>query len=274
MVGDRSASTPGKTGLRVCMDGDCLLSLRQLVPESLRVAYRSRRRVARQQMLTLDRISDWSILRRLRPYRSELGGQRGRYIDRFYVETFLAGHQELIRGHVAEVQSDEYTRLFGGDRVTHSEILDINDRNPHRTIRLDLTNTAAAPENSFDCILCTQTLFLIRDYKEALRSLHKMLRPGGALLATVPGICPVIQGPLIAGEGDDWWRFTSRSAQFVFGEVFGEANVQVRSYGNVLTATAFLHGLVQEELTLQELEYNDPAFELLIGIAAIKTPVK
>lgn len=274
MVSDRCAIALGTIGPCACMDEDCLLSLRQLVPESLRVAYRNRRRGARQRMLALDRISDWSIMRRLRPYRPELGGQRGRYIDRFYIEAFLASRQNLIRGHMAEVQSDEYTQLFGGDRVTQSDILDINERNPHRTVTLDLTHTDAAPENAFDCILCTQTLFLIRDYRAALNTLYKMLKPGGALLATLPGICPVIQGHLIAGDGEDWWRFTSRSAQFVFGEVFGEANVQVQSYGNVLTATAFLHGLVQEELTRQELEYCDPAFELLIGVAAIKATLK
>lgn len=252
----------------------CLLTLKQLVPEHLRVAYRNRRVSMRQRMLLLDRVSDWSILRRLRPHRQELGKQRGKYIDRFYVEAFLARHKEAIYGHVAEVQSAEYTRLFGGERIARSDVIDINIHNPHRTITLDLTDIAAAPENRFDCIICTQTLFLIRDYTIALRSLRKMLRPGGALLATVPGICPVIHGHLIAGNGEDWWRFTSRSAKHAFAEVFGETSVEVQSYGNILTTTAFLHGLVQEELTRQELEYNDPAYELLIGISAVKTTVQ
>ena len=43
-----------------------------------------------------------------------------------------------------------------------------------------------------------------------------------------------------------------------------------RHYGNVLTATAFLHGLVQEELTRDELEYHDPDYEVIIGIKATK----
>jgi hypothetical protein len=32
-----------------------------------------------------------------------------------------------------------------------------------------------------------------------------------------------------------------------------------------------MHGLVQEELTLDELEYIDPDFELIVGIRATKT---
>ncbi len=46
--------------------------------------------------------------------------------------------------------------------------------------------------------------------------------------------------------------------------------VVVHTYGNVLSATAFLHGLVQEELTRDELEYHDPNYEVTIGVKATK----
>jgi hypothetical protein len=247
-----------------------LSSFKFMVPKTLRSILRRQRQTAERRMLVLDRVTDWSVLRRLRPYRADFGGRRGKYIDRFYIEAFLASCQESIRGRVAEIQSDEYTRLFGRDGVTNSDILDVNENNANRTITIDLTQTPSAPENVFDCIICTQTLLFIRDYTSALRSLYKMLRPSGVLLVTVPGICPVVRGNLIAGKGDDWWRFTGRSAQHIFSQVFGDANVSVQTYGNVLTATAFLHGLVQEELTRQELEFNDPDFEVIIGVKATK----
>jgi len=41
-------------------------------------------------------------------------------------------------------------------------------------------------------------------------------------------------------------------------------------YGNVLAATAFLHGLAAEELTREELDHRDPDYELLIGVRAQK----
>ena len=44
----------------------------------------------------------------------------------------------------------------------------------------------------------------------------------------------------------------------------------MQPYGNVLTATAFLYGLVQEELTRQELEFHDPDYEVVIGVKATK----
>ncbi len=222
-------------------------------------------------MLVFDRVTDWSVLRRVRPYRPEFGRRRGKCIDRYYIEKFLSAHQESIRGSVAEVGSDEYTRLFGGSRVGHSDVIDVNEKNHRRTVTIDLSQTATVPENAYDCMICVQTLFLIPDYASAVRSLYKMLKPGGVSLITVPGISPIVRGGLLAGAGDDWWRFTARSARRKFAEVFRDENVAVTSYGNVLTATAFLQGIVQEELTKTELQYYDRDFEVIIGVKAMKT---
>ena len=215
-------------------------------------------------------MTDWSVLRRVRPYGRNLGLRRGKYIDRYYIEKFLAAHQDSIGGRVAEIQSDEYTKLFGGGRVEHSDVLDIDEQNDLRTITMDLAQTASAPENVFDCIICTQTLLLIYDYASAIRSLRKMLKPAGVLLVTIPGICRRIPRTMLGGGDDDWWRFTGSSARRIFAEAFEDENVAVETYGNVLSATAFLHGLVQEELTNAELEYHDPDFEVIIGVKATK----
>jgi hypothetical protein len=69
----------------------------------------------------------------------------------------------------------------------------------------------------------------------------------------------------------DYWRFTTLSAQRLFEEVFLPANVSVESYGNVLAANAFMHGLVTEDLRVEELDYRDPDYELLITVRAVKS---
>lgn len=247
-----------------------MTNLKYLVPKRLRRWLNRRRQAAGRGLLVFDRVTDWSVLRRVRPYRPNFGVARGEPIDRFYIAKFLTTHQESIRGRVAEIESDQYTRRFGGDRVQHADILDLNDQNEQRTIAIDLTKTADTPVSEFDCIICTQTLLVIEDYGAAIRSLYRMLKPGGVALVTVPGICQVVRGGMIGGVGEDWWRFTGRSASKVFSEVFSPENVVVQTYGNVLAATAFLHGLVQEELTQEELEYNDPDYELTIGVQATK----
>lgn len=244
--------------------------LKYLIPKPLRRWLNLRRRAAQRSLILFDRVVDWSVLRNVRPHRQRFGIDRGEPIDRYYIEKFLAFNQGLIRGCVAEIGDGNYTRRFGGRQVERSDVLDFNEKNDQRTMTIDLTQTDSAPEELFDCIVCTQTLFEICDCIAAIHTLKKMLRPGGVVLATVPGICQSVRGPMLGGAGDDWWRFTARSAGKVFGKAFSDANVTVQTYGNVLTATALLHGLVQDELTQAELEYHDPDYEVIIGIQATK----
>jgi hypothetical protein len=247
-----------------------LKTIKQIIPRPIRAWINRRRETARKQLIFFDGVTDWSSLRKVRPHRPHFGERRGDCIDRFYIESFLAANQDSIRGHVAEIGSDHYTRLFGGKRVAQSSVIDIDEQNDRRTITLDLTLTDAAPSQLFDCIICTQTLFEIYDYRSAVRSLHKMLRSGGVLLATIPGISQSVRGAMLGGAGTDWWRFTGLSSARLFGEIFGNENVKVQTYGNVLTAVAFLHGLVQAELTREELEYHDSDYEVIIGVAATR----
>lgn len=68
----------------------------------------------------------------------------------------------------------------------------------------------------------------------------------------------------------DYWRFTDLSIKKAFEEVFGEGNVDVETYGNVLATTAFLQGISAEELTKKELFYKDKDYLMTITIKAVK----
>lgn len=226
-----------------------------------------------KKLLPFDRVTNWSVLRRVKPYRIEFGQRRGKCIDRYYIEAFVASHCDVIRGRVAEVGDSGYISRFGGEKVVQVDVLDLNERNLDRTLTVDLAKPDQAPEGLFDCIIATQVLLLIRDYESAIRSLHKMLKDGGVVLITVPGISPQVIGSMVGGTGEDWWRFTGRSAQYAFSRVFGEEQVHTQTYGNVLTAIAFLHGLVVQELTAEELNYHDPIYEVIIGVSATKRSI-
>jgi hypothetical protein len=95
-----------------------------------------------------------------------------------------------------------------------------------------------------------------------------MLKPGGVVLVTAPGICQ-----LFSDEPAVYWRFTSESLRRLFEDCFPPEDVQVCAYGNVLSSIASLHGLVDEELTSDELEHRDPDYELVIGLRAVKPVV-
>jgi SAM-dependent methyltransferase len=211
-------------------------------------------------------------LRRLTPISCSFGFDRGRPIDRYYIENFLARHADDIQGRVLEIANNTYTRTLGGQSVTQSDVLDVVGNNPRATIVADLSCGDNIPSDAFDCIILTQTLQLIYDVRAAIRTLYRILRPGGVLLSTFPGISQIITEDWAAA--DSWyWGFTAQSADRLFSETFAQENVKVEAYGNVLAAIAFLHGLAVEELRPKELDYRDPCYDLLIALRAVKSGI-
>jgi len=208
-------------------------------------------------------------LRRLTPISRSWGGDRGQPIDRYYVEAFLADHRADVKGRVLEIGDNVYTRQFGGERVTQSEILHAAPDNPAATYVDDLTTGASLPNDAFDCIVCTQTLHVIADMEAAIATLHRILRPGGVLLVTAPGISQIYRDE--DGRWGDYWRLTDRSARWLFERTFGAQGVSVVQRGNVLSATAFLQGLASSELTRSELDFTDPDYQVSIGIRAVRS---
>lgn len=57
-------------------------------------------------------------------------------------------------------------------------------------------------DNSFDCVVCTGTLEHIRDPWQAVREIHRVLRPGGVAYIDVPFMQAYHLDPV------DYWRFT------------------------------------------------------------------
>jgi len=224
------------------------------------------RQLLRQRLHRLRRPAWLGTLRRLTPLSKEWGFDRGTPVDRHYIERFLAEHAADIRGRVLEVKDSTYTNRFG-TAVTRRDVLDINASNPLATIVADLSTAVDVPSASFDCILLTQTLQFIFDTPAALAHTCRLLRPGGVLLATVPGISRIAPR---YGLKTDYWRFTPASCTALFEKAFGAEQVQVRACGNVLTSIAFLTGMAREELSARELDASDGDFPLILTIRAVR----
>lgn len=207
-------------------------------------------------------------LRRTTPISRNSGYDRGSPVDRYYIEKFLALQAAHICGRVLEVGDRDYTLKFGGDRVTHSDVLDISDDNSQATIVADLSeNTDRIPSAVFDCIILTQTMQYIYDLRAAVKTIERILKPGGVALITVPGVTCLS----VDRWKDYWcWAFTTLSTEKLFGEVFPKTNLQIEAYGNVLSTTAFLQGMAAQELQLSELDYKDPHYLLTITVKAVK----
>lgn len=210
---------------------------------------------------------EWGDLRRADPVSREWGYDRGVPIDRRYIEDFLAAHSSDISGSVLEVQEDDFTRRFGGPRVVRGEVIDLDDSNARATLIADLRSATDIADAEFDCIILTQTLHVIDDMPAALAECHRILKPGGVLLATLPAASRVC---LEYGEDGDLWRLTPAGARALVQRSFGPTNVETTPYGSVLTNVAFLHGLACDELTDEEFEAADPYHPLLVGVRARK----
>lgn len=209
---------------------------------------------------------------RVEPVSPFWGVDRGQPIDRYYIEKFLAAHRTDVRGRVLEVKDPHYTNTFGSTSVTARDVLDVVPHNMHATIVADLARADSISDERFDCFILTQTLHIIADVRAALFHAHRILAPGGTLLATLPAVSRINyeDGGLDAG---DFWRFTEASVRRLFGEVFGSSNVDVVSQGNLKASIGFLYGLASDDFLVAELDQSDPRCPLVYCVRAVKESV-
>ena len=208
-------------------------------------------------------------LTRTSPVSSNFGWDRGTPIDRYYIENFFRKNGNLIRGQVLEVGDSSYSRKFSEGNVDSFNALQhaaLGDG--AATIVGDLTDTATLPESAFDCFICAQTFQYTFEIRKAVEGACYLLKPGGVLLATVPGISQISRQD--ADMYGEFWRFTTDSINKLFQPVFGE-ELEITSYGNVLSSTAFLQGMALEELPDHSLlDKADRDYPMIITIVARK----
>ena len=187
---------------------------------------------------------------------SNWGVERGKPVDRWYIESFLSTHSVRVSGRVLEVKSDQYSSWLGASAV---EVVDIDPSNPRATVVGDLCHPSTLEAGRYDAAVVTQTLQLVADPKAALQNILRSLRPGGALLVTVPCLSRLV------GETDRW-----RWTPYGFGQLAAEAappsaHIEVQGMGNGLSARAFLFGMAAEDLDQTALSIHDPNYPLVVG---------
>jgi hypothetical protein len=207
-------------------------------------------------------------LSRIEPISRLFGFDRGTPIDRYYIDKFLTENQKDIKGNILEIAENTYSKKFG-QNVSSYEILHFDDSNKNATIIGDLTKPETLPEQKIDCFICTQTLNFIFDLQKAIFGCYKLLKMGGVLLSTVSGISQISRYDM--DRWGDFWRFTDLSIRKLFETVFPKDNITITTYGNVLSATAFLQGLSVEDLPKKKLlDKHDIDYQITIGIRTIK----
>lgn len=198
---------------------------------------------------------------------TEFGYDRGKPLDRRYVEDFLARHAGLIRGHVLEIGDTAYTQQFGGEQVVSAEAFHRYAGQPGVTYVGDMSGVHNLPDGTFDCMVLTQTLHLIFDMPAAIATIWKALKPGGSVLITVPWISPIDKGEW----GETWyWAVSPAGLRKLLETRFEAGDIAIDAYGNALAASAFLYGLAEHEVRPQDLDVDDPLCPVIVAASARK----
>lgn len=209
---------------------------------------------------------DFGELNRLTPVSDRWGIDRGLPVDRHYIDRFVEQNRDAITGHVLEVKDPGYTHRFGAATVV--DVIDIDPDNRSANIVADLSAADVIASDTYDCIVLTQTLGLVRDVPAALAHVARVLKPGGTLLVSLPAT------GRLSPEGDgldgDFWRFTEASVRALLTEHFPPGSFTVEGFGNPLTNAAFVYGYAAEELPQGALEVNAPAFPIVYCARARK----
>lgn len=197
----------------------------------------------------------------VRPLSAKWGLDRGTPIDRYYVNDFLMRHRSDVKGRVLEVKHDDFASRIGGKNVDRLDIVSLEADNPNATIVGDIADPDTLPKATFDCVILTQTLHLIFDMAIALENLRLSLRPGGVALITVPGITPILTDATFPW----YWSLTEQALRRLLMQQFDEEQIELQTYGNLFSATAFLHAAAVEEVTLRKLDRRDPSYPVTIA---------
>jgi SAM-dependent methyltransferase len=91
-----------------------------------------------------------------------------------------------------------------------------------------------AQDQSYDLVLCTQVLHLVRRPQRALEEFARVLAPGGHVFLTTHGVYPFHPNPA------DYWRWTQQGLPALFDDVAGLELVQLEHHGGSGTALAVM----------------------------------
>jgi SAM-dependent methyltransferase len=129
----------------------------------------------------------------------------------------LRRRREIFQKWIAVLEGVELTVLDVGGRVQPYRAL--LEGKIHRYVAIDLCKTpligvVARAEQipftsaQFDLVICTQVLEYVPNPRAAIAEIHRVLRPGGRLLLSVPSIFP-------SDSDQDGWRFLPASLRIL-----------------------------------------------------------
>ncbi len=190
------------------------------------------------------------------------GTERGKPVDRYYIEKFLNDNKQSIWGETLEIAEITYSLKYGEDRIKHAYMLHVNGWGEN-AIKGNLETGEGLEDCRYDTLIITQTLMFIYDLRSAAENIYKTLRHGGTAFVTVAGISQISRYD--ADRWGSYYSFHEDALHRLFEPLFGVENVSVKCYGNVKTAISMLYGLCCEDLAESDFAEYDKDYPVIIG---------
>ncbi|WP_028242879.1 hypothetical protein [Pseudobutyrivibrio ruminis] len=200
------------------------------------------------------------------PVTRDFGTNRGKAIDRLFIEKFLNENKNHIHGDVLEIGDNYYTRTYGTNYVSH--IMHVEGWGDN-AFKGNLETGEGLTANTYDCLILTQVLMFIFNIGKVVKNIYEVLRDDGVALITVAGISQISRYD--ADRWGSYWRFDYNALEKMFIPYFGEENVSIQTYGNVKLATAMMYGLCCEELEADDFSLIDRDYPLIYTIKVRKS---
>ena len=206
---------------------------------------------------------------RVYPVNDIFGYRRGTPIDRYYIEQAMKDYSSYIKGTVLEVGGSEYTKKFSKTKKNDSFILNYTQMEGDQIIVGDLSNKHSVEGYKFNTFICTQTLNFIYDFHTAIDTSYELLNHGGYYLGTVASVSNISKYD--NSRWGDYWRFTKKGLTTSLEKSNFDV-IDIKAYGNVLSAKAIFDGCVVEDFEdITLLDHFDPVYPIIVSFLCRKS---
>jgi len=124
--------------------------------------------------------------------------------DSYGDSTYIRAYYPLLRKDIEKFNQPGLKAIeFGGSNEIVKKFLPkVDYETAPNYPEVDIQNLKGFPDNKYDIVVLDQILEHVEEPFQAMSEIHRILKPGGTLIAAVPFLVYVHPTP------DDFWRFT------------------------------------------------------------------
>jgi len=136
--------------------------------------------------------------------------------DKHFKKVLEVGSRDVGPGSIKPTFLTHYDSYIGLDMIDGNEVDVVLDAEDLLTLY---------PKNSFDCVVCVETLEHVKNPLKIVENMRKVLKPGGWMIITTPGT-----GHPEHGWPSDYYRFWVNTYKDVFFVGFEDCYFEAKTW--------------------------------------------